>query len=103
MFAKVRQLKCPRTGGDDNLAPLDAISSTIFDNYYYENLVNKKGLLHSDQELFNGGSTDSQVIAYKLNPNSFQQDFIKAMQKMNNIGVLTGNRGQIRKNCRKVN
>jgi peroxidase len=96
-------LQCPRTGGDDNLAPLDAISPVVFDNVYYVNLVNKKGLLHSDQELFNGGSTDSQVIAYKLNPISFQQDFIKAMQKMNNIGVLTGTRGQIRINCRKVN
>ncbi|OAY71941.1 Cationic peroxidase 1, partial [Ananas comosus] len=57
----VLKAKCPQSGGDDNLAPLDAVTPTIFDNFYYKNLLNKKGLLHSDQQLFNGGSTDSQV------------------------------------------
>ncbi|XP_062167142.1 cationic peroxidase 1-like [Alnus glutinosa] len=102
-FATARQSNCPRIGGDDNLAPLDAISTTSFDNAYYTNLVSQKGLFHSDQQLFNGGSTDSQVIAYKLNPISFQQDFMKAMKKMGNLGLLTGTSGQIRTNCRKVN
>ncbi|XP_039132314.1 peroxidase 4-like, partial [Dioscorea cayenensis subsp. rotundata] len=62
-FAKTRRANCPSKSGsgDNNLAPLDFETDTEFDNYYYKNLIIKKGLLHSDQELFNGGSADSQV------------------------------------------
>ena len=48
---------CPSTGGDSNLAPLDVTIPTTFDNAYYTNLINQKGLL----QLFSGGSTDSIV------------------------------------------
>ena len=48
---------CPSTGGDSNLAPLDVTIPTTFDNAYYTNLINHKGLL----QLFSGGSTDSIV------------------------------------------
>ncbi|XP_062172395.1 peroxidase 4-like [Alnus glutinosa] len=61
-FAKLRQDQCPRkTGGRKNLAPLDLQTPTAFDNNYYKNLIEEKGLLHSDQQLYNGGSTDSLV------------------------------------------
>eukprot|EP00253_Pinus_taeda_P015986 PITA_15986 len=58
--------RCPRTAGsgDNNLSPLDYVTPTIFDNNYYINLKCKKGLLHSDQQLFNGGSTGSQCWNY---------------------------------------
>lgn len=97
--------KCPPTNasGDSNLSPLDFITPTVFDNNYYNNLKNKKGLLHSDQEFFNGGSTDSQVTAYSTNQNTFFSDFAAAIVKMGNIKPLTGNSGEIRKNCRKPN
>ncbi|KAI7991293.1 Peroxidase 52 [Camellia lanceoleosa] len=63
-FAQTRQGNCPRTvgSGDNNLAPLDLQTPTKFENKYYKNLVNRRGLLHSDQQLFNGGSTDSLVL-----------------------------------------
>ncbi|OIV98550.1 hypothetical protein TanjilG_12136 [Lupinus angustifolius] len=67
------------------------------------NLQSQKGLLHSDQELFNGGSTDSQVNAYSTDSSSFATDFANAMVKMGNLGPLTGSVGQIRTNCRKIN
>lgn len=104
-FAKTRQGSCPRTSGsgDNNLAPLDLKSPTVFDNSYYKNLVNKKGLLHSDQELFNGGSADSLVRTYSTNPGAFKSDFADAMIKMGDISPLTGSQGEIRKNCRRVN
>ena len=94
---------CPSTGGDNNLAPLDLTSPTSFDNAYFKNLISNKGLLHSDQQLFNGGSTDSQVNAYSSNSASFLTDFANAMVKMGNLSPLTGTSGQIRKNCRKTN
>ncbi|PON53549.1 Plant peroxidase [Parasponia andersonii] len=102
-FATSTKANCPSSGGDNNLSPLDVTSPTTFDNAYFKNLVSKKGLLHSDQQLFSGGSTDSQVSAYSSNPGSFKTDFANAMVKMGNLSPLTGSQGQIRKNCRKVN
>ncbi|KAJ4970985.1 hypothetical protein NE237_004084 [Protea cynaroides] len=104
-FAKTRQGSCPRTSGsgDNNLAPLDLQTPTYFDNDYFKNLIEKKGLLHSDQQLFNGGSTDSIVKKYSNNPSSFNSHFITSMINMGDISPLTGSSGQIRKNCRKVN
>ena len=104
-FAKTRQKHCPRqTGsGDNNLAPLDLQTPTHFDINYFKNLINKKGLLHSDQELFNGGSTDSLVRTYSQNNKAFDSDFVTAMIKMGNFKPLTGLQGEIRKNCRRLN
>ncbi|KAG0502826.1 hypothetical protein HPP92_002898 [Vanilla planifolia] len=102
-FASSLKSNCPSTGGDNNLAPLDLQTPTVFDNNYYKNLVNNKGLLHSDQQLFNNGSTDSQVNSYTTNPSKFLSDFVAAMIKMGDISPLTGTQGQIRLNCRKTN
>ncbi|CAN6444712.1 unnamed protein product [Victoria cruziana] len=102
-FAANRRLQCPRSGGDDNLAPLDNLTPYRFDNSYYLNLLFKRGLLHSDQELYNGGAADAQVRTYSLSPSAFSTDFAAAMVKMGNISPLTGASGQVRVNCRKVN
>ncbi|XP_004240883.1 peroxidase P7 [Solanum lycopersicum] len=104
-LARTRQNNCPRASGsgDNNLAPLDLQTPTRFDNHYFINLVNKKGLLHSDQQLFNGGSVDSIVKSYSNNPSSFISDFVTAMIKMGDIRPLTGSNGEIRKNCRRIN
>ncbi|KAL2896377.1 Peroxidase 4 [Bienertia sinuspersici] len=104
-FAKTRQANCPSTNntGDNNLAPLDLQTPTCFDNKYYKNLVNQKGLLHSDQQLFSGGGTNALVQTYGSNPNRFNADFVAAMIKMGDIKPLTGSNGEIRKNCRKLN
>ncbi|CAK9144495.1 unnamed protein product [Ilex paraguariensis] len=101
-FARQRQATCPLSGGDSNLAPLDP-TPAFFDKKYFTNLVKKKGLLHSDQALFNGGQTDKLVKSYSTNAGAFSQDFAKSMIKMGNIKPLTGKNGQIRLNCRKVN
>lgn len=103
LFSSLRKANCPRTGGDNNLAPLDLLTPTAFDNSYYNILRFQNGLLHSDQQLFNGGSTDNRVSFYSLHPDAFFNDFAAAMVKMGNIKPLTGNNGEIRKNCRKIN
>lgn len=102
-FAASLQANCPSTGGDNNLAPLDTTTQDTFDNAYFTNLLSQKGLLHSDQQLFNGGSTDSQVTDYSNNPDTFNSNFADAMVKMGNLSPLTGSDGQIRANCRSVN
>jgi peroxidase len=103
-FATLRKRNCPTSGGDTNLAPLDSVTPTKFDNNYYNDLIAKKGLLHSDQVLFNGvGSQVSLVKTYSTNGNAFARDFAAAMVKLSKISPLTGTKGEIRKNCRFVN
>ncbi|KAJ6708416.1 hypothetical protein OIU85_028658 [Salix viminalis] len=99
-FKASTQAQCQDT---TSFVPLDVTSPTSFDNAYYRNLLNQKGLLHSDQQLFSGGSTDAQVRAYSSNQASFRTDFANAMIKMGNLSPLTGTNGQIRTNCRKAN
>ncbi|XP_057523301.1 peroxidase 4-like [Amaranthus tricolor] len=104
-FARSNQAKCPKKNGngDNNLAPLDAQSPARFDNTYYKTLINKEAILHSDQELYNGGSTDALVRTYAANPHVFISDFSASMIKMGDIKPLIGSQGQVRKNCRRVN
>ncbi|KAL2925205.1 Peroxidase 4 [Bienertia sinuspersici] len=105
-FATTRKATCPGPAsgtGDDNLAPLDVISPNRFDNGYFQDLVARRGLLHSDQELFNGGSQDRLVRMYSSSFRAFANDFANAMVKMGNISPLNGSNGEIRKNCRLIN
>ncbi|GAB2281946.1 NAD(+) salvage pathway protein [Dionaea muscipula] len=102
-YATGLQANCPVSGGDDNLAPLDLQTPTNFDNDYYQNLLNQQGLLHSDQELFNGGSQDSLAQTYANDNSQFLSDFVNSMINVGNISPLTGTQGQIRLNCRAVN
>ncbi|KAJ9185459.1 hypothetical protein P3X46_005097 [Hevea brasiliensis] len=101
-FAQQRRLTCPSIGGNSTLSPLDPTPAQ-FDTAYFTNLIQKRGLIHSDQQLFNGGSTDGLVNTYSSNAKAFSADFARSMIKMGNIKPLTGNEGQIRSNCRKVN
>ncbi|CAN0901696.1 Lignin-forming anionic peroxidase [Linum grandiflorum] len=89
--------------GDRYLAPLDTVTPKSFDNNYFKTLMRKKGLLESDQVLYSGGSTDGIVEEYSKDAQKFSSDFAAAMVKMGDIGVITGNNGQIRKVCRKTN
>lgn len=99
------QNKCPQTGNGQGLANLDPVTNNTFDNQYFANLQNHMGLLSSDQELFstpNASSIDI-VNTYSKNQATFFEDFVKSMIKMGNISPLTGKKGEIRLNCRKVN
>ncbi|KAF8680632.1 hypothetical protein HU200_045661 [Digitaria exilis] len=103
-FAASLKASCPAgSGGATVLAPLDTTTPTRFDNAYFTNLLNQKGLLHSDQQLFNGGSTDSTVRNFASSPAVFSSAFATAMVKMGNIRPLTGTQGQIRTTCSAAN
>ncbi|XP_015868739.3 peroxidase 10 [Ziziphus jujuba] len=95
---------CPnQADSDTKLAPLDPITSTRFDNTYFRNLLNNSGVLQSDQALLGDNTTASMVINYSRFPYLFSRDFGASMVKMSNIDVLTGQNGEIRKNCRVIN
>jgi peroxidase len=96
--------RCPRSGGDNNLFFLDFVSPTKFDNSYFKNILAYKGLLSSDQVLLTKDEASKELVKkYAENCQLFFEQFAKSMVKMGNISPLTGSRGEIRKNCRKVN
>ncbi|KAL5550661.1 hypothetical protein UlMin_000837 [Ulmus minor] len=102
-FARHLKYACPTSGGDTNVSPLDETPAN-FDKKYFSNLVENRGLLHSDQELFkSGGFTDGLVKLYSENIEAFWFDFAQSMIKMGNIKPLTGDEGEVRVNCRAVN
>ncbi|KAF7811407.1 lignin-forming anionic peroxidase-like [Senna tora] len=105
-FATKRQGSCPLASSpsnDQKLAPLDLVTPNSFDNNYFKNLIQKKGLLPSDQVLYNGGSTDNVVLEYSKNPTTFKSDFASAMIKMGDIEPLVGSAGIVRRICSTIN
>ncbi|WVY93799.1 hypothetical protein V8G54_032887 [Vigna mungo] len=104
--AYAQQLRniCPQ-GGPNNLVNFDPTTPDRLDKNYYSNLQVKRGLLQSDQELFStpGADTIALVNKFSADQNAFFSSFAKSMIKMGNIGVLTGNRGEIRKQCNFIN
>ncbi|CAN1262924.1 Peroxidase 4 [Linum perenne] len=105
-FASSLQRNCPAvTGnGDNNTQALDQTPGG-FDVQYFKSLMQSRGLLHSDQELFGKGNSasDALVRMYSSNPGRFAADFAGSMVKMGNMRPLTGSNGEIRKNCRLIN
>lgn len=104
-FASAGRNMCPFTPpeGDLNLLPFDLVTPNNFDNNFFKNLLEKKGLLASDQVLYSGGSTDSIVKEYSENQAKFYSDFAVAIVKLGDMQPLTGSQGIIRKVCNVIN
>ncbi|KAJ4979444.1 hypothetical protein NE237_010224 [Protea cynaroides] len=99
---------CPQNGDGNTTTALDQNSTDLFDNHYYKNLLNGKGLLFSDQTLYSSSdaavsSTKTLVESYSNDSTLFFTAFASSMMKMGNISPLTGSVGEIRKNCRVIN
>nr|XP_027105894.1 peroxidase 10-like isoform X1 [Coffea arabica] len=95
---------CPNVDeSNSKLAPLDVQTVYKFDNAYYKNLMTNTGLLESDQALMGNPKTAEMVNFYSTYPYLYSRDFAASMVKLGNIGVLTGQDGQIRKKCGSVN
>ncbi|KAK7388218.1 hypothetical protein VNO78_23028 [Psophocarpus tetragonolobus] len=101
------QSLCPQNGDGNVTTVLDRNSSDLFDNHYFNNLLNGKGLLSSDQILFSSDGANSTtkhlVQNYSNDSGLFSLDFANSMIKMGNINLKTGTDGEIRKNCRLIN
>lgn len=99
------QSKCPNNPSDiKTTLVLDEVTPEVFDNQYYKNLLDRRGILYSDQILADtDGSNLELVKLYATDQNAFFAAFVKSMTKMGNIGPLTGKEGEIRKKCHRVN
>ncbi|KAI3437042.1 Homeobox domain-containing protein [Psidium guajava] len=94
---------CGASSSGDPTVSLDQSTSSIVDNKFYSEIIAKRGILQIDQELAIDKSSVPIVAKFASDANGFKQSFANAMVKMGNVGVLTGNDGEIRKNCRVFN
>ncbi|XVF16913.1 hypothetical protein REPUB_Repub10bG0071800 [Reevesia pubescens] len=99
-FAKTLSKAC--SAGDNAEQPFD-ITPNTFDNFYFNALIRKNGVLFSDQVLYTTPRTRAIVNGYAMNQAMFFFDFQQAMVKMGTIDVKEGSKGEVRENCRKIN
>jgi peroxidase len=102
------QKLCPMNGDEMKTTLLDQDSENagcinIFDNHYFQNLLNRKSVLSSVQVLLSSTDTKSLVELYSIDNDRFFADFVNSMIKMGNIRPPSRSRGEIRKNCRRPN
>ncbi|XP_061989470.1 peroxidase 24 [Rosa rugosa] len=101
-YAEFLKTHCPSRPNPATTVELDENSSLSFDSNYYVGLRQNKGLLGSDAALL----TDRRAawVARRFqNFHVFMARFGKSMMKMGDIGIKTGDDGEIRKNCRVIN
>lgn len=104
MYASQLKQRCPQGNSDPNqVVPMDPSTPTLADSNYYVNVLRNQGLFTSDQALLSSSVTAEQVNQNARNSFFWLSKFADAMVKMGQIGVLTGNDGEIRTNCRVVN
>ncbi|GAV82802.1 peroxidase domain-containing protein [Cephalotus follicularis] len=99
------QQSCPQGGNAGTLNDLDPTTPDGFDNNYFTNLQNNRGLLQTDQELFSssGSATVTIVNRFASSQSDFFDSFGQSMINMGNINPLTGSSGEIRTNCGRLN
>lgn len=102
-YAAFLKTKCPASGNSDPVVNNDVLTPTTLDNKYYVNLQYHKGLLTSDQTLFDSSLTKKLVVNNVKYGSAWGKKFAAAMLRMGNIEVLTGKQGEIRRHCRFVN
>ncbi|TVU49984.1 hypothetical protein EJB05_01333, partial [Eragrostis curvula] len=83
--------------------PMDPGSAARFDAHYYVNLKLGRGLFASDAALLTDRCAAGMIHRLTRRRGYFLEEFRNAVRKMGRVGVLTGRKGQIRRNCRAVN
>lgn len=105
-YANYLKGRCSTPNPDPNAvlyARNDRETPMILDNFYYKNLLKNKGLLLVDQQLTSNPETLSFVEKMANNGTYFHEQFAKAVVLMSENNPLTGDQGEVRKDCRFVN
>ncbi|KAK7293664.1 hypothetical protein RJT34_16536 [Clitoria ternatea] len=102
-YVKQLQQACPRNVDPRIAINMDPITPMTFDNQFYKNLQQGKGLLASDQALFTHKRSKDIVNLFASNNTAFEGSFVNAITKLGRIGIKTGNQGEIRRDCTMIN
>ncbi|KAM1094468.1 hypothetical protein ACFX15_009108 [Malus domestica] len=81
----------------------DRETPMLLDNYYYKNLLSHKGLPTVDQELGSDPSTLPFVENMAADNGYFREQFSRAALLLSENNPLTGDQGEVRKDCQYVN
>ncbi|KAG5002960.1 hypothetical protein AAZX31_10G048600 [Glycine max] len=104
--AEYLKRRCP-TPNPDPKAVLysrnDLKTPMIIDNNYYKNILQHKGLLIVDEELATDPITAPYVQKMANDNDYFNQQFSRAILLLSETNPLTGDEGEIRKDCRYLN
>ncbi|CAN1222494.1 Peroxidase 42 [Linum grandiflorum] len=73
------------------------------DNNYYRNILENKGLLIVDHQLATDKRTKPYVKKMAKSQDYFFKHFSRAIIKLSENNPLTGDKGEIRKQCNVVN
>lgn len=99
-FGMVLRTTCPKESFAMNTTfVLNDPTTLIFDNNYFVNAMAGRGILTVDAELPIDPRTAPFVQRFAMDQNEFFRAFSSAFVKLSTSGVLTGNRGVIRKSC----
>ena len=102
-FAEQLISVCPSGKNELNAGVFLDDTGFKFDNNYYANLIEGKGVLPSDASLYFDPRTKGIVEEYGCNQQAFFDQFSKSMVKMSMIGIKTEANGEIRTNCHIIN
>jgi peroxidase len=104
-YADKLRLKCKSLDDQSMLSEMDPGSYKTFDSSYYGHVAKRRGLFRSDAALLTDDTTRDYVqrVATGKFDAEFFKDFSESMIKMGNVGVLTGDEGEIRKKCYVLN
>nr|AFK33671.1 unknown [Lotus japonicus] len=98
-YATQLQQMCPKNVNPQIAINMDPTTPRTFDNIYYKNLQQGKGLFTSDQILFTDQRSKATVNSFASNSNPFNANFAAAMIKLGRVGVKTARNGKIRTDC----
>lgn len=74
-----------------------------FTNTYYSRVLANKSVLGVDQQLRFGDDTYQLTQEYATGFEDLRREFALSISRMGGLKVLTGNKGEIRRNCRMAN
>ncbi|EOY29213.1 Peroxidase superfamily protein [Theobroma cacao] len=102
-YARLLRQMCPKNVDPRVAIEMDPGTPGTFDNMYYKNLQQGKGLFTSDQALFTDAMSRNIVNVFASNNTAFEEAFVAAITKLGRVGVRTGKQGEIRHDCALVN
>ncbi|XP_059280785.1 peroxidase 29 isoform X2 [Lycium ferocissimum] len=103
-FEMYLKLRCPQGSLTSNISVvLNEPTTLTFDNHYFINTINGRGVLTIDAEIPFDPRTVPFVQRFAADQDAFFQAFSSAFVKLSTSGVLTGSQGIIRRSCNALN
>ncbi|XP_059632935.1 probable peroxidase 26 [Cornus florida] len=106
-FLDEMRKQCPpkvKQGQHDPLVLLNPRNPNYkFSNSYYSVVQNNESVLGVDQQLLYGDDTNQLTQEFNVSLEDFRKAFALSINRMGGLKVLTGNNGEIRRNCRFTN